>query len=114
MRRRGDVPGGNIGDAIPGALADELVTVLARGDGVRVERIVSRGHVSPAGFWYEQSESELVLVVAGGARLEIEGEPERVLGAGDWLDIAAGVRHRVTWTDPDRDTIWLAVFYRPS
>jgi hypothetical protein len=31
---------------------------------------------------------------------------------GDWIDLARGVRHRVAWTDPARDTIWLAVFRR--
>lgn len=88
--------------------------MLGRGQGVRVERIVSRGQVSPPGFWYDQEESELVVVIQGGARLLVEGEPEEVtLGPGDWLELAAHARHRVTWTDPTTDTIWLAVFYRP-
>jgi cupin 2 domain-containing protein len=102
---------GNLTADIPAALPDELVTVLTRSRGVRIERIVSRGHTSPPDFWYDQAESELVLVVQGAARLLIEGRPELALGAGDWVELAPHVRHRVTWTDPTRDTIWLAVFY---
>jgi len=103
---------GNLAGAIPDSIPDELVTVLARAEHVRIERIVSRGHASPPAFWYDQDEAEFVLLVAGEARLLIEGEPELTLGPGDWLTIAPHLRHRVTWTDPARDTVWLAVFYR--
>jgi cupin 2 domain-containing protein len=103
---------GHLRDGIPDQLPDELVTVLARGRDVRVERIVSRGHASPDGFWYEQEEDELVLLVAGAARLEIEGRGELELQAGHWVDLPRLVRHRVAWTAPDVDTVWLAVFYR--
>jgi cupin 2 domain-containing protein len=30
---------------------------------------------------------------------------------GDHIIISKHVKHRVEWTDPDRDTVWLAVFY---
>ena len=33
------------------------------------------------------------------------------LEAGDFLNIPAHCRNRVVWTDPDQETIWLAVFY---
>jgi cupin 2 domain-containing protein len=97
---------------IPVELPDELFTPLIAGRGLRVERIVSRGHASPPGFWYDQDEDELVLLVSGEARLLLEGEPERSLRPGQWLDIPAHHRHRVTFTAPDRDTIWLAIFYQ--
>lgn len=101
---------GSIAGDVPRALPAELGELLAVGAGVRIERIVSRGHVSPPGFWYEQDEDEWVMVVVGAARLEIEGEGEIELGAGDWIDLPRRLRHRVAWTDPDRETIWLAVF----
>ncbi len=90
---------------------EEFVEELLRRPGVRIERIVSRGHSSPPGFWYDQDETEWVVLVSGGARLSFErrGEPVE-LGPGDWIEIAAHERHRVDWTDPDRDTVWLAVF----
>jgi cupin 2 domain-containing protein len=104
---------GDLAADIPADLPEELVTTLLVGRGLRVERIVSRGHRSPPGFWYDQDEDELVLLVAGEARVQIEGEMERTLRAGHWLDIPAHVRHRVTFTAPDTDTIWLAVFRAP-
>ncbi len=95
---------------IPRELPAELTTVLAVGGGMRIERIVSRGHSSAEGGWYEQDEDEWVLLVTGAARLDLaHGEPIE-LEAGDWVELPAGLRHRVAWTAPDRDTVWLAVF----
>ncbi|MCA9604191.1 MAG: cupin domain-containing protein [Myxococcales bacterium] len=102
--------GGHLLDAIPASLPEELVEVLARTPGARVERIVSRGHASPPGFWYDQDEHELVVLIAGEARLELEGEEPRPLHPGDWVWLEAHRRHRVAWTAPDTDTVWLAVF----
>jgi cupin 2 domain-containing protein len=98
--------------AVARALTAELVDVLLSRPGLRIERIVSQGQASPAGFWYDQAEGEWVLVLAGAARLRFEDEPDaRLLGPGDWLDIAPRRRHRVDWTDPAVSTIWLAVYY---
>lgn len=102
---------GNLFDPIDTALTQESVTSLVAGRQVRVERIVSRGHASPPGFWYDQDEAEYVLLVSGAAVLEFEGSAPRTLRPGDWVDIPAHVRHRVVWTAPHEDTVWLAVFY---
>jgi cupin 2 domain-containing protein len=99
---------------VPADLPAELVEPIVAGSGVRVERIVSRGHRSPDGFWYEQDEDEWVLLVAGSAELELADGRRLALAAGDWVDIPAGLRHRVARTAPDRDTIWLAVWRPPG
>ena len=100
----------NLFAGLPADLASELVLTVAAGPGVRVERIVSRGHVSPPGFWYDQAEAEWVLVVRGAARLRFEdGDVE--LRPGDHLIIPPGRRHRVEWTSPDEPTVWVAVYY---
>jgi cupin 2 domain-containing protein len=97
---------------IPGGVDGESVEKLASGPGVRIERIVSRGQASPEGFWYDQEEREWVVVVSGRAALRFEGDADDVvLTPGDHVDIPAHRRHRVQWTAPDEDTIWLAVFY---
>ena len=97
---------------LPGARTAEIVETLVTAPGVRIERIVSVGQASPEGFWYDQAESEWVLLLAGTARLRFADEAEaRTLGPGDHVHIAAHRRHRVEWTDPERPTIWLAVFY---
>ncbi|MCU0972611.1 MAG: cupin domain-containing protein [Burkholderiales bacterium] len=80
--------------------------------GVRIERIVSFGQASPAGFWYDQPQGEWVMLLAGAARLRFEDEPSaRTLGPGDHVHIPPHCRHRVEWTDPARPTVWLAVHY---
>jgi cupin 2 domain-containing protein len=92
--------------------AAERVERLAGNGNTRVERIVSRGHVSPPGFWYDQDETEWVMVVSGRARLRFESGDEALdLGPGDHVTIPAHARHRVDWTDPDTATVWLAVFF---
>ena len=95
---------------LPTNLPDELTTVLQEANGVRIERIVSTGHKSPEGFWYDQQEHEWVMVLKGAARLQLE---DRVveLKVGDWINIPAHKKHRVEWTTPDEPTVWLAVFY---
>ncbi len=37
-------------------LSDELYTTLLDADNVRIERIVSLGHASPEGFWYDKGQ----------------------------------------------------------
>ena len=98
---------------LPDARTAEITETLLNAPGVRIERIVSFGSESPDGFWYDQDESEWVVVLAGAARLRFADEEEaRLLEAGDWMEIAAHRRHRVEWTDPVQPTVWLAVFYR--
>jgi cupin 2 domain-containing protein len=107
------VKSGNLFAGIPARLAEEEVAALATWPGGRIERIVSTGQASPPGFWYDQDGPEWVVLLAGGARLRIEGESAaQALGPGDYLELPAHVRHRVEWTDPDRPTVWLAVHWR--
>ncbi|MFH1039157.1 MAG: cupin domain-containing protein [PVC group bacterium] len=102
----------NIYSDIPNDLPDELVEVISDNKRFRIERIVSRGHRSPDGFWYDQEENEFVLIVSGEAELLFEEENESVrMEAGDYLVIPAHKRHRVVWTIPGRETVWLAVHF---
>lgn len=97
---------------LPASIAEELTTVLVDTSQVRIERIVSCGQRSPDGFWYDQHETEWVVVLSGSAQLLLAGESEpRHLSAGDHLLIPAHVKHRVEWTTPDEPTVWLAVFF---
>lgn len=85
---------------------------LLSGRRFRVERIVSHGHVSPPGFWYDQAWHEWVLVLQGAARIVLAEPDETVaLGPGDALLIPAHRRHRVDWTDPEQPTVWLAIHF---
>ena len=96
---------------LPEAHKGEAIDQLASGETVRIERIVSHGQASPEGHWYDQDEAEFVLVLTGAARLRFAEGEVMTLGPGDYVDIAAHRRHRVEWTDPERRTVWLAVYY---
>jgi cupin 2 domain-containing protein len=78
---------------------------------VRIERIVSHGHASPGGFWYDQDRHEWVVVLTGAARLRFDDDIVE-LKPGDFATIPAHTKHRVEWTTPDEPTVWLAVLYR--
>ena len=100
----------NVFDDLPPHLPKELVQALIRAPDVRIERIISHGHASPEGFWYDQGRHEWVVVLKGAARLRFEdGTVE--MKPGDFVNIPAHKKHRVDWTTPDEPTIWLGVIY---
>jgi cupin 2 domain-containing protein len=93
---------GRLTDAVP---ADgEDFHDLAAFAGVRVEHIVSSD--SPDPHPQVQAWDEWVLVLAGGAELEVDGARHH-LTPGDWVLIEAGTPHRVVRTE--RGTHWIAV-----
>ncbi|QEL17830.1 cupin domain-containing protein [Limnoglobus roseus] len=95
---------------LPAELPTELVTTLLEAADVRIERIVSHGHASPDGFWYDQDRHEWVLVLTGAAKLRFEDEAVE-MKPGSFINIPAHRKHRVEWTTPDEPTVWLAVHY---
>ncbi|HEX5816328.1 MAG TPA: cupin domain-containing protein [Methylomirabilota bacterium] len=102
----------NLFDDLPDRLPGERVDVIVDAPGVRIERIVSTGHMTPPDEWYDQDADEWVVVLRGRARVRLEGEPEaRDLYPGDHLLLRARVRHRVEWTDDSGPTVWLAVHH---
>jgi cupin 2 domain-containing protein len=106
------VRAGNLYRDLPADLSVEAFDLLLQTGSVRLERIVSRGHITPAGEWYDQDRPEWVLVLRGSARLRIEGRDDLIgMKAGDHVHIPAHVRHRVEWTDPECDTVWLALHH---
>ena len=101
----------NIYTSIPIEFDKEIFEELIGNKHVKIEKILSRGHTSPASGWYDQSENEWVIVLEGAGTLIFEDGREITLQKGDYLNIPSHTRHRVIWTEPDKTTIWLAVFY---
>ncbi len=100
----------NIFADIPEQLTDELFECIIKKNNIIVERIVSNGHVTPAGQWYDQKSDEWVILLQGQATLLFEKNQQLInLIPGDYLLIPAHTRHRVEWTLPDFNTLWLAV-----
>ncbi len=104
---------GRLGDDLPSEpQAEELCDILLEVRGLRVERIVSTGQVTPEDAWYDQAWDEFVLLVSGAGRLRVEGETQdRNLKPGDWVLLPAHCRHRVTWTQKSPPAVWLAIHY---
>jgi cupin 2 domain-containing protein len=100
----------NIFDDLPQQLPKEVVQTLIQAADVRIERIISHGHASPADSWYDQAQAEWVIVLKGAAKLQFEdGMVE--MKPGDFINIPAFKKHRVDWTTPNEPTVWLGVRY---
>jgi len=102
----------NLFSEIPATLPDELFNTILDHGSVRIERIVSHGHASGPGFWFDQDRHEWVILLKGHARLAFEGDDvHKEMMPGDFINIPAHKRHRVEWTSPDELTMWLAIYY---
>ncbi len=91
---------------------EEHVDALLSNQQVHIKRIVSHGHTSPSGQWYDQPEDEWVVLLQGKASLEFEDGRLTHMKGGDHLKIEAHVRHRITYTSIDPPCIWLAVYIK--
>ena len=92
-------------------LIDDVLSIHSSNKTTRIERIVSMGHCQGGNEWSDQAQSEWVILLTGGARLEFFDPEQQVdLKPFDYITIEAHCRHRVIWTDPDEVSIWLAVF----
>ena len=64
---------GNIFSDIPKDLDQEAFEEIINSGNFRIERIMSRGHSTPPGQWYDQDQDEWVIVLAGSAALLFGG-----------------------------------------
>jgi cupin 2 domain-containing protein len=93
-------------------LKDELIETILQTSNFRIERIVSHGHCSMDGSWYDQCDNEWVIILKGSAVLRFENQSQLIrMNPGDYLHIEKHIKHRVEWTNPEQETIWLAVHY---
>ena len=101
----------NIFELLPEEIDAEIFEILIESGNMKVERIISKGHVSPLNGWYDQDQAEWVMILQGEAIVSIEEDKDYHLISGSYLNIPAHTRHRVKWTIPDIETIWLAIHY---
>lgn len=93
---------------LPTGREETFQTLLAR-PGIKLERIVSSGQITPLDAPFKQPHEEWVLLLSGAARLWLEDRGEIVLAPGDHLLIPANREHRVTFTQTEPATVWLAL-----
>jgi cupin 2 domain-containing protein len=100
----------NLFNNIPGSIPDEIFETIISTSSIKIERIISKGQKSAPDFWYDQEQSEWILVLQGEARVQFE-DKTRCLASGDYINIAPHQKHRIDWTTSEEETIWLAIFY---
>lgn len=103
---------GNLFESLPEDMSDEVFSDIVQGNNIKIERIISKGQTSPKSEWYDQEENEWVIVLKGEAKLSFQNNNVVHLVAGSHLNIPAHTKHKVTWTTPNQETIWLAVHYK--
>ena len=101
----------NLLTPLPDPINHEQIKELLCQPNVKIERILSKGHTSPETGWYDQEENEWVVVLQGAGEITFEDGDKVRLQPGDYINIPAHRRHKVSWTDPENVTVWLAVFY---
>lgn len=101
----------NIFESIPDHLDEEIYEVLVQSDHVTIERIISKGQRSPESGWYDQERNEWVIVLKGEAVISFDNGKEINLKVGSHINITAHKKHKVLWTNPKTETIWLAIYY---
>ena len=102
---------GNLFKNIPESLPNEILENIVESENCKIERIVSKGHTTPEGKWYDQDKNEWVIIIKGNAELLFEGNKRVKMQEGDYINIPAHVKHRIEKTDTKKETIWLAVLY---
>ena len=98
----------NIFDLTQFPTDEELTDILVKNNNVRIERIVSTGQTSG---WYDQAESEFVILLQGNAAIEYKDGKTVEMHRGDTLLIKPHEKHRVSYTSTDPPCIWLCLFY---
>ncbi len=107
----------NLFQGIGERLLEEQIDLLAKGQyPIRIERIVSKGHASPKGFWYDQDDNEWVTLLSGAAIMKMKdpltGRLREIrMKPGDWLLLPSGTRHRIEWTTPEENSVWLTIYW---
>ncbi len=90
----------------------EIFEDIISKDGIKIERIISHGQTSPKKGWYNNKKDEWVMILKGKAILSFKNGTDVKLKKGDYINIPPHTKHKVSWTLPDEETIWLAVHYQ--
>lgn len=110
----GNIQTGNFLDGVPGSSDTEFLTDFLSTTDVLIERIVSFGQSSPEGFWYDNERGELVFVLDGEGDVEFDDGRTYKLSKGQYLNIPAHAKHRVSRTASGRKTVWLCIYYNEN
>jgi len=106
------LPVKNLFEELPLNKECEYFEDILRIPGFKLERIISFGQCTPENEWYDQERDEWVILIKGSATLIFEDQVKEIeLKPGDHLLIPAHQKHRVSRTDPDQPSFWLALHF---
>ena len=91
------------------SLDEEVLEAMIKTPELLVERIISKGQITPQGEWYDQERDEWVVLLTGRALIRFEPGEVIELLPGDYLFIQAHKKHRVEYTSADPVCIWIAI-----
>ena len=97
---------------VPFVTDQEYFETLCSDQNLRVERIVSKGQVTPPDVWYDQDDNEWVMLIQGKASMEFEQGEMLHLGPGDYIFLLEVLNHRVIYTSKTPPCIWLAIHFK--
>jgi len=101
----------NIFTNIPKKLNEELFEDILNKPNIKIQRIISDGNTEEEFQWYDQNNDEWVIILQGAAIIEFKDEDDIKLETGDYINIPAHKKHKISWLNKDIKTIWLAVHY---
>ncbi|SES86973.1 cupin domain-containing protein [Thalassotalea agarivorans] len=104
----------NLFNPLPTLGDDEHFQTLLKNENVHIERIVSLGHSTADGQWYDQVQDEWVVLLTGAATLAFAEGKTVDMKAGDHIHLPAGCKHKVASTTEKEHSVWLAVHFPPS
>lgn len=92
----------------------ELFDIIFQDRSIKIERILSKGHITKGEEWYNQDTDEWVILIQGEAEIEFENKKIKKLIAGDYLFIPAHQKHKVIYTSTNPMCIWIAVHIKEA
>ena len=76
---------------------------------IKIERIISKGQVTPKGKWLSGKMDEWVVLLKGKAGIYFRTGEKINLTKGDYFLIKSNTKHRITFTSKRPECIWLAI-----
>ena len=91
-------------------MSGEIFDILWQNKALKIERIISAGHVTPADEPYIQDTHEWVILLKGRAEIKTP-DKTHLLKEGSYLFIPAQTKHWITFTSKNPECVWLAMHF---
>jgi len=90
----------------------ENYKILLSGKKFNLEKIISKGYVTPDDKWIIEDTNEFVMLLKGNADLLFENGQNIKLSEGDYFVIPKNTKHKVTRTSRRPLCYWLTIHYK--